>query len=359
MLNVIIGEKLYDQQYVQTYVEGFEQIADNVKDFTPEEMEPICGIPADTLREVARTYRARRKRHHLLGHGRVAAHPRHRQCALPDRAVADLRPGRPSRHRPASAARPEQRAGRLRRRPHPDVLPRLQVGGESGDPRQIRKGLGQDARSQARQDRGRDHGRGACRRDQGHVHHGRKSGDVRPRSQPRARRARPSRMSGGAGHLPHRDRLLRRRDPAGLGLAGEGRHRHQHQSPGADGPQGAAAAGRHAAGFVDHPGPRPAHGRELELQARQRSVRGDGAADAGARQHHLGPRRARGPRHLSGRRAGHARPRRGVRQGLPAPERHGEAGRRQAARRRTRRRTTTIRSSSPPAASSSIGTPAR
>ena len=42
---------------------------------------------------------ARRKRHHLLGHGRVAAYPRHRQCALPDRAVADLRPGRPARHR--------------------------------------------------------------------------------------------------------------------------------------------------------------------------------------------------------------------------------------------------------------------
>src|SRR5262244_2189269 len=56
MLNVIISEKLYDQQYVQTYVEGFDQIAENVKDFTPEEMEPICGIPADTLREVARGF---------------------------------------------------------------------------------------------------------------------------------------------------------------------------------------------------------------------------------------------------------------------------------------------------------------
>ena len=45
-----------------------------------------------------------------------------------------------------------------------------------------------------------------ARRDQGHVHHGREPRDVRPRSQPRARRARPSRASGGAGHLPHRDR---------------------------------------------------------------------------------------------------------------------------------------------------------
>mgnify|MGYP003348601746 FL=1 len=56
MLNVIVEEKLYDQQYIQTYVEGFDAWKENVKQFTPEEMAPICGIPADTLREVARAY---------------------------------------------------------------------------------------------------------------------------------------------------------------------------------------------------------------------------------------------------------------------------------------------------------------
>ena len=40
----------------QTYAEGFEPFAEHIKDFTPEEMAPICGIEADTLREVARTY---------------------------------------------------------------------------------------------------------------------------------------------------------------------------------------------------------------------------------------------------------------------------------------------------------------
>src|SRR4029079_5719845 len=43
ILNVIIGEKLYDQQYVQSTTEGFEQLAASVKPFTPEEMAPICG----------------------------------------------------------------------------------------------------------------------------------------------------------------------------------------------------------------------------------------------------------------------------------------------------------------------------
>jgi len=50
--NVIIGEKLYDSNMADLR-RGFEQIADKRQDFTPEEMEPICGIPADTLREVA------------------------------------------------------------------------------------------------------------------------------------------------------------------------------------------------------------------------------------------------------------------------------------------------------------------
>ena len=56
MLNVIVTEKLYDQQYIQTYVEGFGTFSESIQDFTPEEMAPVCGIPADTLREVARTY---------------------------------------------------------------------------------------------------------------------------------------------------------------------------------------------------------------------------------------------------------------------------------------------------------------
>ncbi len=56
ILNVIVTEGLYDQQYVQTYTEGFGPFAENIKDFTPEEMAPICGIDADTLRTVARTY---------------------------------------------------------------------------------------------------------------------------------------------------------------------------------------------------------------------------------------------------------------------------------------------------------------
>src|SRR5438128_9163282 len=56
LLNVIITEELYDRQYVQTFTEGFPQLAEHIRDFTPEQMAPICGIDANTLRTVARTY---------------------------------------------------------------------------------------------------------------------------------------------------------------------------------------------------------------------------------------------------------------------------------------------------------------
>src|ERR1700758_4937846 len=56
MLNTIVSEKLYDEQYIQTYVEGFKQFAESIKDYTPEEMAPVCGIEADVIRTVARKF---------------------------------------------------------------------------------------------------------------------------------------------------------------------------------------------------------------------------------------------------------------------------------------------------------------
>ena len=56
MLHVIIEEELYDQQYIQANVSGFEALKDKVKDFSPEAMAPVCGIEADVVRDVARTY---------------------------------------------------------------------------------------------------------------------------------------------------------------------------------------------------------------------------------------------------------------------------------------------------------------
>ncbi len=56
IMHVIVEEKLYDQQYIDAYTENWEAEKAHLADFTPEKMEGICGIPADTLRDVARTF---------------------------------------------------------------------------------------------------------------------------------------------------------------------------------------------------------------------------------------------------------------------------------------------------------------
>ena len=56
MLHVICDEGLYDAQYIQAHVSGFDALKKHVADFSPEEMSPICGIEPDYIRTIARAY---------------------------------------------------------------------------------------------------------------------------------------------------------------------------------------------------------------------------------------------------------------------------------------------------------------
>jgi formate dehydrogenase major subunit len=56
MLHVIVEEGLVDQAFIRDRTSGYEALAENVKKFSPEAMAPICGIDAQTIREVARLY---------------------------------------------------------------------------------------------------------------------------------------------------------------------------------------------------------------------------------------------------------------------------------------------------------------
>jgi len=56
MIHTIIEEGLHDPQYVKAHTEGFEELALRVKAFPPEEMADVCGIDAETIRDVARLY---------------------------------------------------------------------------------------------------------------------------------------------------------------------------------------------------------------------------------------------------------------------------------------------------------------
>ena len=56
MLHVIVEEGLTDAHYIETWTEGFAELSERVKEFAPERMAEVCGIPAETVRTVARLY---------------------------------------------------------------------------------------------------------------------------------------------------------------------------------------------------------------------------------------------------------------------------------------------------------------
>jgi formate dehydrogenase major subunit len=56
MLHVIVEEGLVDEAFIRDRTSGYDALAENVKAFSPEAMAPICGIDAQTIREVSRLY---------------------------------------------------------------------------------------------------------------------------------------------------------------------------------------------------------------------------------------------------------------------------------------------------------------
>jgi len=56
MMNVIIGEGLVDQDYVDNYTVGYVELAEKARTRTPEWAADITGIPADDIRKLAREY---------------------------------------------------------------------------------------------------------------------------------------------------------------------------------------------------------------------------------------------------------------------------------------------------------------
>src|SRR5262249_25898130 len=69
MLHTIIGEGLADAKFVNDRTSGFDEIRKNVEGYSPEAMAPVCGIPADTIKECARLYATSRGSMILWGMG--------------------------------------------------------------------------------------------------------------------------------------------------------------------------------------------------------------------------------------------------------------------------------------------------
>ena len=56
VMAAIVEENLYDEQYIQAFTENWDAMKSHLKGFPPEKMEAVCGIPAATLRQVAREF---------------------------------------------------------------------------------------------------------------------------------------------------------------------------------------------------------------------------------------------------------------------------------------------------------------
>jgi len=56
LAHVIIEEGLYNEQFIRERTEGFDAYKDTVKDYSPEAVAEICGVPAEKIREAARMF---------------------------------------------------------------------------------------------------------------------------------------------------------------------------------------------------------------------------------------------------------------------------------------------------------------
>ena len=56
MINVIINEKLHDHEFVKKWCIGFKELAERVKEYTPEKVARITWIPPDTIIAISRLY---------------------------------------------------------------------------------------------------------------------------------------------------------------------------------------------------------------------------------------------------------------------------------------------------------------
>jgi thiosulfate reductase / polysulfide reductase chain A len=69
ILNVLIGEGLYDADFVSEWCHGFDKLAEHVRPFTPEWAAPITGLPAGQIRETARLMGTTRPMFIRMGNG--------------------------------------------------------------------------------------------------------------------------------------------------------------------------------------------------------------------------------------------------------------------------------------------------
>ncbi|MBI3368967.1 MAG: formate dehydrogenase subunit alpha, partial [Burkholderiales bacterium] len=69
LIHAVIDEGLANEAFIRERVDNYEALKSNVAAFSPERMAPVCGIPAETIREVARAFATAKSAMILWGMG--------------------------------------------------------------------------------------------------------------------------------------------------------------------------------------------------------------------------------------------------------------------------------------------------
>ncbi len=69
IMAAILDENLEDKAYIEQHTENFDALREHLKGYEPETVAPICGIDAETIREVARLYASSKASMILWGMG--------------------------------------------------------------------------------------------------------------------------------------------------------------------------------------------------------------------------------------------------------------------------------------------------
>ena len=321
MMHVIVEEGLADAAFIADRTSGYEALRDNVEGYSPEAMAPVCGIPADTIREVARLYATSRGSMILWGMG-ISQHVHGTDNA---RCLIALSMLTGQVGRPGTGLHPLRGQNNVQGASDAGLIPMMFPDYKRVD--------NADARTQFEALWGTtlDAKPGLTVVEiMDAIHAGRIRGmyimgENPAMSDPDVHHARQAlaeaRHAGRAGHLPHRDLLSRRRDPAGFGVPREDRHVHQHRSRRAARPPGARSARPGAPGPRDHRGHGARARARLDVRPSARGVRRDAARHALDRRHHVGAARARARRDLSVRARGRSGRARRVHRAIPDRER--------------------------------------
>ncbi len=287
VLHEIIRLGLIDRDYIAARTSNYDELARTVADYPPQRAAQITGIDADTITEVARVWGSARAGIIFWGMG-ISQHTTgtdNARCLIAMCAITG------NVGKPGSGLHPLWGQNNVQGASDVGLIPMFYPDYQKADSAQVRARF-----EQAWGVSGLDPGKGLTVTEiigsvlKGGVRGMYMLGENPFLSDPNINKVRAALSAleflvvQDAGHLPHRDRRVRRRGAARVVLPGEGRYLHQHRPAGTAGPQGARPTRAGPGGLGDRPGPRATPRARLGLLLPPRGVRRAGRRDAQLRQ---------------------------------------------------------------------------